>query len=385
MSNWHRTPAVVIVVLVVQIAGVLLFISRYDFNISSLMYLGKLESAYTPELLGPDVVVYIDTGGYDGQYFYYIARDPFLRSPHHLTNAYRYGRVGYPLLVWLTSLGSARLLPYTLVLVNLASVALGTAAVVGLLRDWSLSPWLALLYGLNPGHILSIQMDLPDAMAVDFGVLGLYFWKRERRVLAVVAFALAVLARETAALFLIPAALFSLRERCPRQVAIPGLALVPWAMWQLYILAKLGQIPLIAGSGNKFDLPFVGMAQTILNIQWQCSLPDLIRQTIVLPIMVLAIAALLLASFKLSKRYDMFNAALLLHALLAIYTDIDSWNRFSSAGRVFIGLFPLSLLGYGAYRDFVSKVLLAGVAALSLFTFLRPVIITPVLPYVLSP
>ncbi len=63
------------------------------------------------------------TGGYDGQFFYYIARDPLHAAPFLSHPAYRYQRIVYPLLVAVLSLGQENLIPYMLLLVNFVAIA----------------------------------------------------------------------------------------------------------------------------------------------------------------------------------------------------------------------------------------------------------------------
>ena len=74
-------------------------------------------------------------------------------------------------------------------------------------------------------------------------------------------------------------------------------------------------------------------------------------------------------------------AAILAFALCAA---IDIWTAYASAGRVFAGIFPLLVLSYAIRRDRWTLVLLAGTAALALFTLLRPFVITPHVPFIVT-
>src|SRR5690349_10412414 len=72
----------------------------------------------------PGLTVRSDIGGYDGVAFYRLAVNPFTRAKKAygitLDNPpYRQQRIGYPLLVWIASLGNARAVPLMLVMINL--------------------------------------------------------------------------------------------------------------------------------------------------------------------------------------------------------------------------------------------------------------------------
>jgi hypothetical protein len=53
--------------------------------------------------------------GYDGQWFFYISHDPFLRAPDPESfldlPSYRYARILYPTLAWALALGQPAALP----------------------------------------------------------------------------------------------------------------------------------------------------------------------------------------------------------------------------------------------------------------------------------
>ena len=148
--------------------------------------------------------VYRDPLGYDGQYCYFLALDPANAHFYMDYPAYRYTRIVYPMLARLAALGQPALVPYALLAVNLLAVPLGTVALAAWLRRRGLSPWLALLYGLSPGVFIATAGDLTEPLAYAFVLVALYLLDRgERRafIAACACFALAVLTRETTAVF----------------------------------------------------------------------------------------------------------------------------------------------------------------------------------------
>ena len=75
--------------------------------------------------------------GYDGQFYYYMAIDPIGARYYTDYAGYRYARVLYPLLARIAALGNTTMIPYTLLLINLFSIAVGTFLVCA--RVWIIS------------------------------------------------------------------------------------------------------------------------------------------------------------------------------------------------------------------------------------------------------
>src|SRR4051794_19622970 len=55
------------------------------------------------------------TRGYDGQFYYYTAVDPWTASQHMDNAAFRLQRIFYPLIIMAVSLGQKDVLPYTMI------------------------------------------------------------------------------------------------------------------------------------------------------------------------------------------------------------------------------------------------------------------------------
>jgi hypothetical protein len=148
---------------------------------------------------------YVENGsGYDGQFFYYIAADP-LQARHYMDDpTYRYSKILYPAAARVLALGKASLVPYTLLLVNWLAVAGGTLALGAWLRRKRVSPWFALTYALCPGTFVAFERDLTEPLSYALIALAIYlydFGGRHRYGWAALAFALALLTRDKAAIF----------------------------------------------------------------------------------------------------------------------------------------------------------------------------------------
>lgn len=207
--------------------------------------------------------------GYDGQFSYYLATDPLHARVHMDNPAYRYTRILYPLVARLFALGQVRLVPYSLILVNVLAVAGGTWAVAAWSVRRGLNPWLALIYGLFPGLFTAFLRDLTEPLAYALVALAVYLYEfggRRRLLLAGCALGLACLARETAGIFAfvyVLGPLFttdSLSRRIKVAISIGLPALAPFAVYKLFLALWLHASGLpSSGHGQAFGLvPFAG-------------------------------------------------------------------------------------------------------------------------------
>ncbi len=195
------------------------------------------------------------TPGYDGQFAYFIARDPLGGWRHCDAPAYRYQRVLLPLLAWMLALGCPEGVGWTLIAVNLAALAGGTWATERLLAARGVSPWYALIYGFYGGLVAGLRLDLTEPLAVGLVQGGLLAWEARRWKLTGGLLALAALAKETALVAAVGLLLYLALERRWRQGIEMGLTVgVPFAIWQGVLWAWLGQPGV--GSGGEMATPF---------------------------------------------------------------------------------------------------------------------------------
>jgi len=147
-----------------------------------------------------------DGGGYDGQYMYIIAFDPFMRAfsdepvkYREVVDAvpYRFGRIGFP---WLTRLLAGSAWPrYPFVMVSLILVSIGVAALVlaQLAQERGMTPALGAIILFVPGFWSSLEVGLPEPLAAAFFLSGYVCVLRRHWMLAGGLFALSLLVRET--------------------------------------------------------------------------------------------------------------------------------------------------------------------------------------------
>jgi hypothetical protein len=229
---------------------------------------------YTHRAQLPKGLLLVPSAGYDGQFYYRLALDPanWSKTAFGITmdQSYRYTRIGYPILVWLVSLGQHRFVPVALVAVNLVAVA-GMAFLGGMFaRESGRHALWGLAFAAYFGLVISVGRDTAEPLAEALMLGGLLAYRRTRPILATAAFAAGALTRET--ILLAPAAIAVTRlVAMARRRARPGLAdltwLVPACAYGLVELAVhfvvKGQFPLLANTGRNLAVPFTAMIDAL--------------------------------------------------------------------------------------------------------------------------
>jgi hypothetical protein len=124
----------------------------------------------------------LDSEGYDGQFVYQIALRPTEAMAYLDVPAYRYQRIFYPLLARWLALAQPALIPWTLPLINLAALGIGTGLAGRLLERSGTSPWFALPVGLFAGQLLALRVDLPEPLALALALGGGLIIEQTQRV-----------------------------------------------------------------------------------------------------------------------------------------------------------------------------------------------------------
>ncbi len=218
----------------------------------------------------------VDSDGYDGQFFYRLARNPLTAKAVdygiRLDNpSYRQQRIFYPVLAWMFSAGGGPALPWVLIAINLA----GLAAVAWLAARLARAAGRHHLYGLaiafSPALLLCLARDLSEITALALLLAGLYCAANRRRALTALFLVLAVLTRETT---LVPAAaglvLCLLRPgQAPplrREDAwVFALPCAVYVLMQLVLLHRWGIAPVVNGGGN-LGMPFYGLLLSLQHV-----------------------------------------------------------------------------------------------------------------------
>jgi hypothetical protein len=266
--------------------------ARIDLNgVKWFVHLGRTfeTAAHTSSKIGPQLGSQSKIG-YDGQYYFAVAVDPaHARDYLGFRAGYVYGRPILPLLAGSLGGGSVRVVPYTLLALNLLAVLAATLAIALWLRGRGLSSWWSILFGLYPGFVATVFRDLTEPLAFAFVASAMLALQRRRTWLSASLFALALLTRETTFPFPLAAvAIVALEVRTWRApVAYFAAAFAPFIVWKEVVAIWIGRqtqqgVTLVPFGGIVHYRPFDAQHRLIVAV-------------VLVPALLAAIGALLVA------------------------------------------------------------------------------------------
>lgn len=291
--------------------------------------------------------------GYDGQFAYYIALDPTHARYYIDIPPLRYGRILYPMLARYLALAHRSAIPWTMLLINLFAVVCATWGLAIWLRRRGVSPYWALIYGLWPGMVISVQRDLNEPLAYGLVIAALLVldtrW-RARLLIAGIVFGLAGLAYQATLVFPAIIAMWLLlggefgqpgpltRGGSRREMAgFLALSLAPLIAYSAFLYAWLGSL---SDGGDLTWVPFGGLFHGPV----QASHQGVDFAFVVLPLLV---ALVVLAP----RRLSVSDQRWLPWLLMLVYTllDIVFFGQFhnvtyTSVSRQTIGIVLAALL-----------------------------------------
>ena len=294
------------------------------------------------------------TEGYDGQFVYYIARDPdpqtvavYLDVP-----AYRYQRILLPLIARIFSLGNPNVLPWVLPLLGVICQAAGTWLVARLLAGWGVNPWYALVYGLYAGFVLAVRLDLPEPLAYGLVAAGLLAREQKHSAWSWIFYGLALFAREVTLVFVLAQLAADIFQRRWRNVfGLLLTACLPFMLFQGWLWLQFGQAGLGSGGqmATSFEwIPFMGL----FRIGFE-SVPYLLAMLVVFgpAILLPSIWGMLHAAKNwLAGQRNVIVLALFLNALTIAALPFSTFRETGGLMRFSCGLVLAVLLYGGRYH-----------------------------------
>lgn len=370
----------IVIALLAVHAIVMYSIKPYEYNLSSMIRISQNEKEGVAKEYFQKGMVIFDEGGYDGQFYYYVAMDPFLEKGY-FKNAYRQQRILYPLMARLLAFGKENLLPYTFYIVNLAALAAGMYFFILILRQYSLSPMWSLFYGLSPPSIMTIQYDLPSPVSICLIIAAVYFYISRNIFLATVFMSFSFLAREDSIVVLLPLLVWDYQcNRRFKRIILLSSCLIPFFLWQLFVAVKLGDAPMATSAEVVSFIPFSGIIGYIKTIEFG-DFKQISRQFSTLLIFsYFAILSVIIVKKLLNLRH-LFYYVVTAYCLLAIFTLPSQWNNYGGLLRMFYGLFPFLILSYCVEKDRLLKKAVCFIGVLSFLTVIRILFISPVYPF----
>jgi len=219
-----------------------------------------VDPALTPDRLP----VTQESGGYDGQFVYRLALQPWTqqRTDYGITldnPAYRQQRIATPALAWAVGLLPGVSTALALLLVNVAALTVAAAFAVRLAVALGRHPVAGLVLAVPAGMPISLGRDLTEPVAWAAVLAGLWYARQQRWPATAAALTVAVLARETSLVVvagLAAAQLWRLLSGDPRGnrgalawLAVPAVTAVAW---QLVLLRAWGVLPVRSGGTTSF-------------------------------------------------------------------------------------------------------------------------------------
>jgi hypothetical protein len=223
--------------------------------------------AYAEEKLGREVLTR-PAQGHDGKYFFVQANDPLLTEPADNASildrpAYRSQRMLYPLVAGAGGLASAEIITWSLVLVNVVFLGLGSWAVARIAEKHGVTAWAGLAFALNIGLLSELFIDGAGIVSFALACLGALALEEDRDWLAALLFAGASLTREVMLVFVGFIALFWLVKKRSIHwlLGIPSVLAV--GAWALYVRTRV-EIPTDSPQIREITaVPFSGMFEAL--------------------------------------------------------------------------------------------------------------------------
>ena len=268
--------------------------------------------------------------GYDGQFQYFLAVDPANAKHYMDVPTYRYERPLYAMTARVLGLGDPDLIEWTLLLVNLAAVFLGTAAMAAWLARQGLAPAWGLAFGLTPGLLVSTQRDLTEPLGYALLAAALLLLDRRRGWLgAGILLALAGLARQTTLIFVPFMALWLLgRHGWRRAAGFAGVSVAPYLAWSAWVHANIEDR---VGASDQFvSIPYSGF----FNRAFEIERSGVSLLAIALP----ATIAIGLAVVLVRRRAAVWAALALAANALVFVVFNSSSNAFPARSRAAVGV-----------------------------------------------
>jgi hypothetical protein len=303
-------------------------------------------------IMGPRFTEGDPTGalGYDGQFAYYIAKDPIGALPYLDNPAYRYQRILYPLLARVLSLGQPALVPWMLLIINVISISMSTELLGRMISRDGISQFMALLLPFWFGQVFALRANLNEPLCYLLVLVALWCFERGQYLLSAAALAASVLTKEGGFLFL-PAVVLVMvmRKRWWLALRYVLIATLPYTALQISLRAWLGRTGL-ANLGARFEvIPFHGFTFTQ---------PLAARIYVVLVFAVPVSVLLALTVYHLLRaRRSVYAWSLLVNCLFIVFLSRRTAMDVLAVFRVSTGTVVSALLFCGAHR--VRRVALA--------------------------
>jgi hypothetical protein len=358
LRRLDRPVAVSVIAFVLWLAFVLARWQVWAKGHITLFIMSGVKDYSHPSQMVPRIS-HVPSQGYDGQFYYRFARDPFNWNPtaYGITvdHNYRYTRIGYSLVAWIVSLGgNARVLPTVLVVINLICVGLLAYLGARLARESGRHALWGLAFVAYMGLVISVGRDTSEPLADACMLAGILAYRHRRYVWAALFMAYAVFTNEPILVLPVAFALVRLYQIWKKRVK-PGLPDLVWVLpGAVYVILQIAEKAFVKGkSGGVSDvtsnltLPFralvPGVYRDLVKSSWtHLGLYDYnLIEFIALAVIIVA-ALLVIRAAKVSlEEKAAFVGFVLVEIVLA---SGQFWDSTFGDGRTYIDAFLLGVL-----------------------------------------
>jgi hypothetical protein len=277
--------------------------------------------------------------GYDGQFYFGLAIDPFLtKNPSngiYIDNPkYRQQRIIYPLLVHILSIGKIEFIPTMMVVVNLISVCvISLLAGVYCIRIGK-NPLLSLLFSFFPGLFISFSRNLTEIVALTFFLAAILFIKDKNK--SILFLSLTIFTRETTVILILTILFFAYKEKW-RNWLYHLLPLLLYGLWQIYLFLQWG----IENGQSKeiIDFPGKSLLQLLTNSIKNFDFNNLFSLSLLLVVFLLV-----LITFRTNKSQNFIRYSWILYFILGLSLSDFVWVEPYSFMRVNSEWYFLSII-----------------------------------------
>jgi hypothetical protein len=294
--------------------------------------------------------------GYDGQFYFRLALDPFtdkgtafgvtLDAP-----LVRHQRILLPLFTWIIARGNPETTPFVMMAINLTAIA-GCALVGGLmLSGFGVSAWYGLLFALYPGFAVSAGRFLTEPLALFMILSSLLMLVHRKNLMAAVLLSFAVLARETATV-VVAAGFFTwlsgkILQNGNKNNFSPHFSFwlyptLTFFLWQLWLWNNWSIVLLDGDNISKMGVPLAGFIRAIAG-----NIANLNPETGFYLIMLLAVVVYQIFICRWIRHFPLLLLiSWACYVLLVSCTKTAVWSNSTSFLRLSAELNMLGLLAY---------------------------------------
>jgi hypothetical protein len=208
--------------------------------------------------------------GFDGQFFYYLAYDPFLTRPQTakaLDSPFlRAKRILYPLVARLIVI-KKQWIPLGMFLTQILSLLSIVVLSALLLKEADLSPFWAFCISVSFPLLVSVETLTSETLATAFFFLTIWGYRNSRKTITWIGICLGILTKEPGLAILAAIVGSQILNRRWKDALFYGTAIIPFVLWYAFLRFQLGSWEEPASTSRNFTWPFVGV--------WHASYADM--------------------------------------------------------------------------------------------------------------